>query len=690
MKKRILFITLSLILLFSSFPMTAVMIEPAFMQDVSVEIDGVRVDFPDQHPMIIDNVPFIPIRNVFEKLGFEVQWESYAAQTVTLSRAVHAIHITIGSAYFTVNDESFELSTPAKLIGGRAMLNPGVVLENLGYLSVWDETTNTLYISSGTVSTLYHQSGIPAWLIAGLTVYRTGSNRAGVDINVDVAGWYSDVNSRGLPALCDQWFIPGFIDDPLGEYVTSVAAAFVLYLSETGVLDELISLYRRVISPWYAAERWSASQAREAERIRAGLWAEFVGADVNAQDVIFQYTFGDSQALTGLGSMGVSFNALAQYGWYFFSASDWTRDIAAHYIEVGEESMQFVGNRLGYFPEEPIISVFKAPPYDFGLALFGAGGRYWADAGKYRTIDSRGAIGDSLVLSVHVHEVTHALLELAPHISRSNVPSPPDRFIYRFVFEDYYSGFEFGQLAFEEGLCVLFQHLFLIYSENDRFAAEYAARRVFPNLAILDMDIGEYEDILLQEAPFYIAYNTAGGFDTFEDFVAFLEDYLLVGDEFSEFGDYDMIQTYPLRRATRDEVVTLAHFQGFERLLHGFNMFMGIFDFQGAVDYGVPYAVLFDHYTGASFFLYILENRGTMEDLLRVYQDINLMVDMFGVDLEGMIDEWLAYLDDRFEEWGQMMTSIRESEVSMWFDEFILRYEQWYMQWMMQMQEQVG
>ena len=53
----------------------------AFANDgISVVIDGVRVAFDDQQPVIVDGRTLVPVRGVFETLGFEVEWEAPSVQ----------------------------------------------------------------------------------------------------------------------------------------------------------------------------------------------------------------------------------------------------------------------------------------------------------------------------------------------------------------------------------------------------------------------------------------------------------------------------------------------------------------------------------------------------------------------------------------------------------------------------------
>jgi len=470
---------------------------------------------------------------------------------------------------------------------------------------------------------LSHQDGIPAWLLAGLAAYESGQQTA-----AEVAQWYAEATARGLPGLTDEWFIPGLIEDTLREDIEAVSYAFVRHLSETDELDNLIALYRRDIESWYDAESWSAAQARGAEQARAELWADFLGADVNVQDVIFQYQFGDMHdELSLTGSVEIEFNALAQGGWYFFSPTpnNWTRETVDHFIDVSEEAIQFVGDFLDYHHEEPIISIFRDDSNPFGGGGWFLGGR---------TVETFGGMMDNPegLLLVFAHEIAHALLELSPAINRSNFPM---------------SSIAPGFDAFEEGLCVVIQYLFLAQAENTRFANGVSQQSIFPNISASDSD---HLWSAAQEA-----YELAGGFADFEAFMAFVEEFILPvssGQADSDAGG----------RATREEIIAYV-----DR--------MAAFSLANPHDWdglGSPlleeerYAELYDYYTAASFMFYLLEHRGTKEDFFRIYADIYLMEEVYGLRMEEMIAEWLDHLP--------------EIEGS-WIDQFGVEYAEWFMEW---------
>ena len=146
MKKRLISITLALIFILALVPINAV------AQDISVEINGQRVIFDGQGPVIVDGRTLVPVRGVFEQLGFDVSWERYLPNTATLRSDTHLVHIQIGSAAFTTNGVSHTLDVPAQIIGGRTMLPIRAVLESVGLSVGWDVGRQTVLVSHDVIA----------------------------------------------------------------------------------------------------------------------------------------------------------------------------------------------------------------------------------------------------------------------------------------------------------------------------------------------------------------------------------------------------------------------------------------------------------------------------------------------------------------------------------------------------------
>jgi hypothetical protein len=114
---------------------------------ISVSIDGMRVNFPDTPPQMVDGRVLVPIREVFERLGFNVEWQQ-ETQTAVLSSGQHVMRITIGQNTFTTNGQTYQLDVPAQTIQGRTMVPLRIPLESIGHTLAWDGTTQTVQIST--------------------------------------------------------------------------------------------------------------------------------------------------------------------------------------------------------------------------------------------------------------------------------------------------------------------------------------------------------------------------------------------------------------------------------------------------------------------------------------------------------------------------------------------------------------
>ena len=143
--------------------------------EITVTIDGQPVAFADQQPVIVDGRTLVPIRDVFETLGWDVDW-CYETSSALLRKRFgfersQLITIRIGESYFTSISTVYQSATgsdiltplipvqgtgvtipldvSAQIIGGRTMLPLREILESAGYGIDWDETTRTVLIGAG-------------------------------------------------------------------------------------------------------------------------------------------------------------------------------------------------------------------------------------------------------------------------------------------------------------------------------------------------------------------------------------------------------------------------------------------------------------------------------------------------------------------------------------------------------------
>jgi len=92
-----------------------------YANEINVTIDGAAIDFEGQGPTIVDGRTLVPIREVFEHLGFNVVW--YEGGMVTLTREDYDIFVFSDNPIYLVNEDILWFQdVPPQNIGGRTML----------------------------------------------------------------------------------------------------------------------------------------------------------------------------------------------------------------------------------------------------------------------------------------------------------------------------------------------------------------------------------------------------------------------------------------------------------------------------------------------------------------------------------------------------------------------------------------
>jgi hypothetical protein len=148
-------------------PVALTVARPREENEITVTIDGVPVNFFDQAPVIADGRTLVPVRGLFDNLGFYVRWNE-DTRTVTLRRIVvidgdspdalvrftEEVFITVGNDVFQYDSTlisapvNHTLDVPAQIINGRTMLPIRAVLELMGYSVEWNAAAQTISITS--------------------------------------------------------------------------------------------------------------------------------------------------------------------------------------------------------------------------------------------------------------------------------------------------------------------------------------------------------------------------------------------------------------------------------------------------------------------------------------------------------------------------------------------------------------
>ena len=70
MKRKVFYLTMALLFAVAIVPATEVFADDA----INVTVNGQAVTFTDQAPVIVDGRTLVPVRGVFEALGFTAEW----------------------------------------------------------------------------------------------------------------------------------------------------------------------------------------------------------------------------------------------------------------------------------------------------------------------------------------------------------------------------------------------------------------------------------------------------------------------------------------------------------------------------------------------------------------------------------------------------------------------------------------
>ena len=130
---------------------------------IDVAANGERVLFIDQEPVVVHGRTLVPVRGVFEVLGFEVEWES-ATSTAVLTSEYHEVRITIGQSVFYTNEVAHMLDVPAQSIGGRTMVPLRLPLESIGYYLDWCGSMRRVAVTPVRVTAGFRPVGRPVIL----------------------------------------------------------------------------------------------------------------------------------------------------------------------------------------------------------------------------------------------------------------------------------------------------------------------------------------------------------------------------------------------------------------------------------------------------------------------------------------------------------------------------------------------
>jgi len=114
---------------------------------VTITVDGQQINFQDQNPIMVSNRVLVPVRGVFEHMGFDVSW-NYESRVARLERDGTVVIIPAEMDSFVVNSRIVTPDVPQRMVGNRMLLPLRAIAEALGGTAYWDNNNRVARIIS--------------------------------------------------------------------------------------------------------------------------------------------------------------------------------------------------------------------------------------------------------------------------------------------------------------------------------------------------------------------------------------------------------------------------------------------------------------------------------------------------------------------------------------------------------------
>ncbi len=113
--------------------------------EITVKVNGEKIAFPDQKPVILNQRTLVPLRGVFDSLHFTVTWDD-ATRSAKISNSLKDITITENNNKIISNTKTIETDVAPQIINGRLMIPLRAVAESADVQVEWDSATKTVNI----------------------------------------------------------------------------------------------------------------------------------------------------------------------------------------------------------------------------------------------------------------------------------------------------------------------------------------------------------------------------------------------------------------------------------------------------------------------------------------------------------------------------------------------------------------
>ncbi|HCC07072.1 MAG TPA: hypothetical protein DEP72_02740 [Clostridiales bacterium] len=113
---------------------------------IKVVLDGQEVVFEDQQPVIVEGRTLVPVRKIFEMLGFTVEWDG-KNKKITGEKVGKRVELYINNEKSNVNGQEVELDVSAKIINNRTMVPLRFIVETCDKAVNYKEESKTVVIN---------------------------------------------------------------------------------------------------------------------------------------------------------------------------------------------------------------------------------------------------------------------------------------------------------------------------------------------------------------------------------------------------------------------------------------------------------------------------------------------------------------------------------------------------------------
>lgn len=116
------------------------------VSQIKVVVDNTKLSF-DQPPIMDNNRVMVPIRSIFEALGYDVTWNQ-STQTGVATNGSNTIRVQVNNAQITYNGGSYWCDVAPKNLSGRILVPVRAISESAGCDVYWDQESQTVRIES--------------------------------------------------------------------------------------------------------------------------------------------------------------------------------------------------------------------------------------------------------------------------------------------------------------------------------------------------------------------------------------------------------------------------------------------------------------------------------------------------------------------------------------------------------------